>query len=105
MGLLLSAKGQHVFASTIFAFLVVLTGTLVSGCFLSREPDTQSTNRKGEDWVKLTQTRHSETFVNQFVIWCRQKSILSANKFLKHINAKVVGFFSSLDYKWPLLLF
>lgn len=44
------------YASTIFAFLVVLTGTLVSGCFLSREPDTQSTYRKGKDWVKVMQT-------------------------------------------------
>lgn len=31
-----------------FAFLVALTGTLVSGCTLSREPDTQTADRTGE---------------------------------------------------------
>ena len=67
------------YASTIFAFLVALTGTLVSGCFLSREPDTQSMYRKGK-----TGSNSRKHDIRSWIDWYKfEKFILSSQQISK----------------------
>ena len=67
------------YASTIFAFLVALTGTLVSGCFLSREPDTQSMYRKGK-----TGSNSRKHDIRSWIDWYKfEKLILSSQQIFK----------------------
>jgi len=78
------------YASTIFAFLVALTGTLVSGCFLSREPDTQSMYRKEK---RLGQTHANTTFALELTGISWKSRFFPASKFLRQNNDNLINLF------------
>ena len=80
-------------ASTIFAFLVVLTGTLVSGCPSSRELDTQST-RRGD---RLGQSHANVSFVDH--VFNREKNVFLRKSFQESYAYLITVLISSRPIK------